>query len=622
MGAPTTIIKANSSDSHQTSSGIVISFLPFLYRDTYYGTGGSKNVKDALSINKPLIVVNDAVRVTVTSSKESSMDQAEIVLTSGDVNYSAAVAPGDHALIWMVNNQTDFYTISNKVLNEQKNVNYLNSGLKFVGKVNSVRQQLQTDPSGKKMYRYVITLASFTEFQTQIYFNELLDPTMPGGSSSDKAAEWFAQVSDQYQNLFKNANNDSRLKTEDLIKFFTDVFMGPGPKDVSKVVKTSLTRSPNAAFLVPTQLAKYMSLPLGEKAEKSIGVQYTDVLQRVFGQQTFSNKMFPDVQSGSKGYFQCKPLKGGTLVPPANFNNTTLWSILTQFMNPALNEMYTALKYVDSGGRKGIFPVLTLRQIPMTTDKISSKFRDKATFFSNLPRWKVDLNYPILNYNLGTSDAERFNFFQVYTNNISVDLDAQTAMRKQIEEGNYRIDNPDIVRSGPRIHMTFSDTEAAYGANSNINEWAELIADFYANGHLKMNGSITLAGIQEPISVGDNFEFDNKLFHIEGISHSYECEPSIGKKSFTTTLMLSHGYYVNNGKLQYMSDQPTKRQFQADKLLPGYSDEERYVNDVPIVSENQTAAPPAANTNNPAVFLENQLTSAIDNLKKKIQFKV
>jgi hypothetical protein len=79
---------------------------------------------------------------------------------------------------------------------------------------------------------------------------------------------------------------------------------------------------------------------------------------------------------------------------------------------------------------------------------------------------------------------------------------------------------------------------------------------------------------------------------------------------------------MNNGKLQYVSDQPTKRQFQADELLPGYSDEERYVNDVPIVSENQTAASPAANTNNQAVFLENQSTSAIDNLKKKIQLKV
>lgn len=632
MGAPVTLISPSHQDSHQSIPGFVICFLPFMYRDTYNNQDTFQDVsitEQSLSIQKPIVVVNDATKISITSSKAQAIDTAEITLSSGDVNYSAALANGDHALIWLLNTAEDYAKVSNDVLNKRASLNGQNSGLKFIGKVNSIRQSLQTAPAdGKKMYRYNITLVGFSEFQTQVYYNELLNPVIDNSNSIASRVQFFAQISEQYQDLFKSINNDARLPTEKLISFFVDVFMGPGPKNNAKVVDDKLTQTPNASFLVPTELARYLGLALGKKADKSLGFQYSDLLQRIFGLQNYTDDMFPDtIDTGRDNYFKCNPLKGGTLIPPANFNNTNLWSILTQFMNPALNEMYTALKFIPD---KGIFPTLVLRQIPFSTRFLADKYDpDEMTQISNLPRWKLALNYPIASYNLGTSDAERFNFFQVYTNSIA-DNDPQRAMQLQLLLGNVKIDLADIIRSGPRIHSSTSDTEASIQADgsiqpSAINEWADLIADFFSNGHLKMNGTITVAGIQAPISIGDNLQFDNKVFHIEGINHVYEVAPADGKKMFMTTLMLSHGYYIDTltGELVYMADQRHRRANMNDQLLPGFTDEERYVNDIPISSSTTQPEPPTPNQQNQSVAtVDDAFTAAKKRLKAKFGNKL
>ena len=578
-------ISMNSPDSHQSTANYVICFMPFKNRDLFYTKDKYKDkAGTALAIKEPIIVVNDAARITISNNKGSPTDSAEVVLMSGDQNYSSSLAPGDHAMIWLMNDKTTFDTVSNKVLGKANGVNTLDSGLKFIGRVVSVRQMLSTDPStGTQTYRHLVTLGGFTELQTQIYFNELLSPQ---SDTSGNALSWFVQVSEQYKALFKDLKNNGRMTTESVIRFYLNVFMGDGPKDRAKQVDASLTQTPNASFLIPTQLAKYLNIT--KKEDKSVGIKYADVLHRIMGIQKYNpQEMFPSniKKTGTANEFNLDELKGGALTTPGNFNNITLWSLLTNHSNPSLNEIYTTLKYIPS--KNGIYPTITLREMPFTSDKIDLK-DNTATKYSSLPRWKIDDKYPIMNYNIGTSDAERFNFMQIYSNSISTG-DVQKDQQVQVVLGNIGLDDADILRSGPRIHSSTSDVDAKLGEKgwdaSGTNLWAKLITDWFINGHLKMNGTMTVAGIQQPICIGDNLQFDNKVFHIEGIVHNFEVAAGSGKKNFTTTLALSHGYYVNGNKLDYMSSQSTVREYQPDKLLPGYSDSELYVNDAFIESQ-------------------------------------
>lgn len=597
-------------DSQQAQPNYVIAFIPFVVRDTFYS---KTKASEALRTENPLVVVNDAIHISIHQHKGNPLLMAEITLQSGTVNYAAQIAPGDHALIWLMNRQSTFDEISKAVYEKRSKVNTYLSGLKFVGRVNSVRQILQVSPrDGKKVYRYHISLAGFSELQSQIYYNELLSASQPNFNTHLK---FLTEVSDQYRNLLKTINEKGRLSTEDVINFFLDVFMGPGPKDVASKVNDKMHSTPNAAFLIPSIIPHYLGIAANKKSKNAIGFQYSDLLQRIMGIQVYEGAHYPKVQQVRNNYFQASPLHGSVLINTVNFNNITLWSLLMRYMNPALNEMYTVLKYNPI--QQGIMPTLVLRQLPFTTEKMKNKYKPgEVTFFTNVHRWKLTENYPIFEYNLGTSDAERFNYFQIYTTSIGLPTDAndpQKLQRLQIAMGNYAVDESDIYRSGVRTFILTVDTDAlimpsGQAKTEAIKQWVNMVSDFYANGHLKLNGSITVAGIQSPICIGDNLEFDNKLFHIEGIRHEFRVDTARGSKSFLTTLVLSHGYYLDKGMPVYITSTAQTRAGQANEQhLPGFTYEEYYVNDVLLSSSSQQKAPIESKQDQPAQTVNNKL---------------
>jgi hypothetical protein len=56
----------------------------------------------------------------------------------------------------------------------------------------------------------------------------------------------------------------------------------------------------------------------------------------------------------------------GTFLPVMpELTNKPLWSVLQQFLNPTVNEMYTCLR-VNKDNR--VVPTLVVRQIPFTTE--------------------------------------------------------------------------------------------------------------------------------------------------------------------------------------------------------------------------------------------------------------
>ena len=565
-------ILSNFNDSHQSQPWCVVSFLSFL--------NPRQDVADEnLLAVKNYTIVNDAISINITTSKSGHMSTAELVLTSGHINYQSALSPGDHVMIWLGDSADDYEIISKAALISDT-ANGYNSGLKFVGKINSVRTVFSTSSSGEKSVRYSVTCKAFSEFDTQVYFNPLMKPSSSGNSVTDNTA-FLARISDQFQNqLFSGGLT---YESWNYINILIEMFLGTGPNVAEKNLsltdsngkRKEVSKIANNAMLVPTELISMLGF------DKTLnGQTYSGIVNRFWGIQQYSNEYEP---------YANQSVRGSMAPPPDMFGNSNLWSTLQALSNAPINEMYLTLRADNDGD---IAPTFVIRQIPFTSDYYKGV---EATKFSDLPRWIIDTSRCIQSFNIGTSDALRFNFIQVYGQFFGYHgKTGHEAQQAQIIDGNYVAFNSDISRHGPRtlLQNTICDMDKK-GVEGNtglsVSSYVSLIGDWYKNGHLKLTGSITTSGIKQPICVGDNLQVENQLFHIESVSHQYSCSDS-GIKSFTTNMALSHGITLGQG----LSNDITKsRADMSTDFAPGYTDEEDYVNHQKISSgiENSVETP-------------------------------
>jgi hypothetical protein len=223
--------------------------------------------------------------------------------------------------------------------------------------------------------------------------------------------------------------------------------------------------------------------------------------------------------------------------------------MLQQFLNPTINEMYTALKVAPFTGR--IMPTLVIRQIPFSTESIPEAEDFSFTRFLALPRWRI--SPAMVRYvDIGKSDASRTNFVHIYGN--AANYAAKRDIPSQLVRNPPIFDEIDIMRSGMRSAMdtvdcAIDDQFRAPGA------WMEAIADWRIGSHHTLNGTISCVGIQAPIAEGDNIEFEGIAYQIESVAHHCNIT-SDGKKSFSTSFSLTNGMPVDQGDPSALGDFP------------------------------------------------------------------
>ncbi len=232
------------------------------------------------------------------------------------------------------------------------------------------------------------------------------------------------------------------------------------------------------------------------------------------------------------------------LMPPETFDST-IWALIDNYKNGTINECYNTLRMNKDGD---IAPHFTLRQIPFSTDKYTGA---KHTKLSSLPTWNLSPNWKINSFNIGTSDASRFNFFQIFGHYLAYDK-SDPNLSQDFEKHfatilkNFDIYGSDIRRSGPRNMIRAVYTNFLKAKNEpNVDVWTLLVSDWYINGHLKFNGTVNMAGIAAPICVGDNLQVANKAFHIESVAHSYSNDENSGIRTFNTSIALCRGVVLD-----------------------------------------------------------------------------
>lgn len=524
-----------------------------------------------LRAQKPLIITGDCTSLQLNRSKRSHIKQLSATLQDTTVNYLVEVLPGDWVFAWLFTNEADYNSVLGRLSKLEENVNNFNDGLKFVGRVASLRKKVNVNKAtGKKVSSYSLTAAAFTELESSLFYDHSL------ATKSDLIQDigtWLARIGINIEEIFGSVADRGTVEgnVNLIIPRLIDLIVGKGvskdvnitndqefgPKDIPPVAAgAGAEKNAPFAYVIPDIIGNFLAVP---SPSSSAGIMaYADILYLLSGVQEYNN---PDLQDHSKGQgfipvlqnnsvynrlFTNKKMLGTFLPFMPQFVNKPLWQILQQYLNPAINELFTCMRVNDRGR---IVPTVVMRQIPFTTevfdpnnivstDPRPAKGNYALTRFLSVPRWQMHPNM-IDDVDIGRADGSRVNFIHVYgqalyaQNNVPVTT--------QITNNPPIRDDFDIQRSGLRAMMSTVECAVSDEVEDNPGRWMALIADWMMGSQYTLNGTIGSTGIQAPICEGDNLEFDGVVYHIESITDICQMSGENGFKTFNTYLSLSNG---------------------------------------------------------------------------------
>lgn len=518
-------------DSRQTSPAWMVTFVRFSQRGP-----ASKNPMPGiagLDTRKPLVVINDCFSVSTNQTKSGFSHSFDASFLSGDINYSTAISPGDYAIINIVDDEGKIPDLYSRAL-ASKPINRYEDGFKGLYKVQSVHQSLVQGPDGKKRLIYKITGYSHNELNNVIYFNPYLI------HEYQNSPLWFWKaIADSWNLKIKDGEYAS---VHNLIVALYEAFVGKSINKLKAGNATNQQQSENRPYQVPGEVMNLMGIPTTSSGH------ITDLNNFVIGVQSFRevrdewDAQKPYISSSNGRTFSTgSRIQGHSFAKPEYFNQVKVWDLLQQYLVGPINEMYTAFKPGMNPGESSIFPTLIVREKPFTTNLFAKKMGTKVTTFLSLPRWILDYEN-ITALNVGRDDAARFNYVQVFGMNQGNNKDV--SIWAQINSGNYDIDRDDIKKMGlrPFVATIPYDWNGAgpIGQTSKAPYWAKLIGDWIIGGHLKMSGSVQCWGVEKPISIGDNVQIGDTVYHIETINHTASVGAD-GKRVFRTSMQISNG---------------------------------------------------------------------------------
>jgi hypothetical protein len=425
------------------------------------------------------------------------------------------------------------------------------SGLKVWGVITSVRQQLSTSPDGRKQLRYLITGSDFGHFlETDVYY----DPVLSGTDSSFDAFKFKEFV---YRSLSGVGTNEWRSPTDN-IKLLLNAYLG-NTRQTQLATDGIINESPNQVFRIPKEVGQFFD---------NFGDQHNiaSVLETQIGILQYSKTSPLPAEDPPK-------LLGTKFITIEPGQSYPLWSVLQQYSNSLLNEMYCDLKPTEVNGETVLRPTLVLRQMPYSSnegsDYLATNYSLATTRFESLPRWTIPDSF-ILSEDSGKSEAMRYNYLHMTGFGLAQLGKQLTGLQTNL--GNFAIDTSSISRHGLKTMVVHTDYDLVVGREEDHNagegrftaipEWIKIYADWFLNTHLQMTGSFQFIGIEEPISIGDNIQIlrndgrPHELYHIDSYGHDYSVSAN-GDKSFRTNVSCVRGRFLTSQTFENDSPEVT-----------------------------------------------------------------
>lgn len=512
--------------------------------------------KEALGRTITYTLQKEILSCSVSHQKSGPVASMSLTVKS-TIDWKSAIGQGDHVCVWMKRSHIDLQTLPR----EQRDAlcgSGVESGLKFYGTIRSVMRNFSVGEDGKKSITYSISAAGWGDFLNRdVYFNEYMYESFINNPAL------FGAIQTSGLDPEKLPKNDKNLSPDQIVECVVNTFLSVPNSTFALVTGNDAIRGINRPVKLPQEVARVFS---AEVTSSNGDIILGDILRKQFGILEYdpTSLALDGIAEAQGNDVTLRPfpknLSGGIpYLPPGLGSNQPLWGIMTAFADLAINELFVDLKPTSQGLLR---PTIVHRQIPFTSSPMGDALRGQAktvqfSRFIDLPRICID-NRSILAESIGYTADGGYNFIQVAPNfqqSVPI-MDPASAFAK----GNWAMDMGSIRRHGLKtafLGTSFSVRGNEISAEERLNyltsdhaaKLAGVLPDWWLGHGLYDTGSITIYGVEEPLSVGDNLlvrrpnGYADELYHIEGYTHSFSV--SNGKRRFRTSLTVTRGQTVD-----------------------------------------------------------------------------
>lgn len=510
--------------------------------DDRLSVGGATDIH---KVNEMIISTVSLISITTNKSKGSPVGTFSIALAPTR-NWVSVITPGSWCAILMSNESLDKNSFQKAKDNQ----------VKMLGRIDTVRVDVSVNEEGARQTRYIVSGEDWGSiFNNVVYVDPIIqDPSDPTKSMGNAVYQQFSS------NIFSGNGDPLAVSVPKNLQTILSIMGEP-----VKLPETDRLAKATHNISLPNAVSNFFQFRNGLNVT-STSAKFMELIKLVWGplkEEDVYDNSTPE-QTGI-----------GWMDPFSMVGQHSLWSILQDNSNYALNEMYPEMYWPGLG----IGPVLILynrikpfsyTKNPASPDKIDTSMR---SMFQLVASHKLE-DESIINVNAGTNWRDKYNFVEIKPalSELSV-LGGLLKDKSQAYQGDPT--NSDVFdREGFRPIM-FSIKQLPFNTKgitdpiqtSKLEEWVNLVKEWYFDSHKLLNGRIVMHGSSEYIPVGDNIMFDAGLInitpnhnsgsvkksnifvlgHVESVQNNFSVGHD-GTRSFQTTIQFVRGIFVDEDK--------------------------------------------------------------------------
>jgi len=512
--------------------------------DNYKSSGVVKLLETEPTIISTLSVIS------IQTSKNKSRPDGQFQLTlAPNKNWTSVLTSGSWLVIMM----------SNEPITEGDFKKANKNQVKMIGKIESVRVETQQVES-ERQTRYYVTGTDWGHiFNSTVYVDNLLAAKNDPVSQGNAAAVALRNL------LFASDGTPKSFKVDDNLRSIIQIFgktlngFTAAGEDINRLATAVYT------FKIPKAMQDFFD---------------------------FRNANNKEAKSSNLG--ELLTLKSGVLVGPDQYKpsneaqgfinpfslqgQNSIWQILLENSNPALNEMYSEMRWSeDKDPKSGLNLTIYNRIKPFAFKSFTGAAGSQSglkSYFQWIRAHELD-NNTIRSVNAGTNWRDKYNFIE-----IKPDFQDMQVFASWIKQKSQVFDEKAFEREGFRPLIMGTKQFPSAGKSKpgettlNVNwdllrVWVIAMREWYFNTHRMLNGTIVMQGSTEYIAVGDNIKFDAGLInptpnindytvragknqfilgHVESVTNNFTINGDA--RSYTTTITFVRGIIVyENGNI-------------------------------------------------------------------------